>query len=435
MPETHITWRFDEWEKVYSAARAYFDHPTKPSNVIQAVRKAQIILPKSRRRPLGAFTKRAPKILDALQSHMARRKKRGLPSFEEMAKLTKLAETEETTETSDETKTQKAADIVPIHQAAPDTQKTPTRHLVRWTTKEQAIVVREADRLMREAPREYHGKPWKPYQYLLLAQQSVLPLERQRTRNSIGQSYQKGMIDAVFATGRAYAWTLPPATPAAAPLSSEVPQERADTPTIAPPTAAAPTPATPAPAQARLRDAITGLLSAHAEYLLGEQLRPLLTGLLDDVERRIAAQLSDVRDAFATGLHAQVHTLLEKELGPVHAPSAAASAPQETPAPLVPAGEESRPPKILLDVVGLLPGQARIVASGIPDNYDIRFLTPEEVRKGSIRQKAIIAAKFVSHSVEERYKSVNARIVRVNGGPHSVIEAMQNAERWQSEAH
>lgn len=84
-----------------------------------------------------------------------------------------------------------------------------------------------------------------------------------------------------------------------------------------------------------------------------------------------------------------------------------------------------------IDVIGLLPGQQRIVeASPVARLWNIRFLSSGTSHsRADLRERVIICTKFVSHHQQNRYLQMKAEIHWANGGPQSVIHELERLSR------
>ena len=77
--------------------------------------------------------------------------------------------------------------------------------------------------------------------------------------------------------------------------------------------------------------------------------------------------------------------------------------------------------KTRVDIVGLLGDQEQVVRAKYGDVFDLRFLSADEaLRQPITAATAIMATKFVSHSVQGRIKKTAARLLYANGGADSV---------------
>jgi hypothetical protein len=75
-----------------------------------------------------------------------------------------------------------------------------------------------------------------------------------------------------------------------------------------------------------------------------------------------------------------------------------------------------------VDVVGLLNGQVDVVKRACGHQWNLRFLTADEVRSQPITAPdAIMLRRFVSHSAQERIKKAGATLHFANGAAESVI--------------
>jgi hypothetical protein len=144
-----------------------------------------------------------------------------------------------------------------------------------------------------------------------------------------------------------------------------------------------------------------GALQERAERTMA----PVLERL-ERMEARLAALPEDVR--------LQVADVVG---GPAAAPVV------ETPVDAVDAAPtltHERQPRV--DVVGLLNGQVDVVKRACGRQWNLRFLSAEEVERQPITAPdAIMLRRFVSHSAQERIKKAGAKLHYANGAAESVI--------------
>lgn len=129
--------------------------------------------------------------------------------------------------------------------------------------------------------------------------------------------------------------------------------------------------------------------------LLRAILDPILEALVEKIVRRLVVQVADAAPAAALRLK--------------HNPE---------PAP------QHRAPRIGVLVIGLLPSQANTVIDVFP-NLELTCLTSEEALKREPLRRAytILMTKFISHSVQDRYrKAQNLRLC--NGGVSELTEML-----------
>lgn len=156
---------------------------------------------------------------------------------------------------------------------------------------------------------------------------------------------------------------------------------RRKTPSSAPPAPQAP-PA-PAPAPVAPPDLLRAILD------------PILEALVEKIVRRLVVQVADAAPAA---------TLRIK-----HNPE---------PAP------QHRAPRIGVLVIGLLPSQANTVIDVFP-NLELTCLTSEEALKREPLRRAytILMTKFISHSVQDRYRKAQ-NLQLCNGGVSELTEML-----------
>lgn len=151
-----------------------------------------------------------------------------------------------------------------------------------------------------------------------------------------------------------------------------------------------------------------GLMQAMMTLFNAMQARTLsaVAPLLERMERletRLAALPEDVRMQVADVVG-----------GPAPTPAV------ETPAAPTFTPEHERQPRV--DVVGLLNGQVDVVKRACGRQWNLRFLSAEEVERQPITAPdAIMLRRFVSHSAQERIKKAGAKLHYANGAAESVI--------------
>lgn len=86
----------------------------------------------------------------------------------------------------------------------------------------------------------------------------------------------------------------------------------------------------------------------------------------------------------------------------------------------------NRPPRPRVDVVGLLNGQAEIVKKACGASFDLRFIGANEALRTTFTAPVtVLVRKFVGHDAEACVRKQGAKLVYANGGPESVVKALQ----------
>lgn len=175
-----------------------------------------------------------------------------------------------------------------------------------------------------------------------------------------------------------------------------------------------------------LTNALDGLLQANTNMLLA---------FMDQMRHDVRATLEHVVDAAMKmqneGIRANVRATIEELLGDrptTHEPPKpdfrADMKSHETAAAMAEAAVAKA--KRRVDVIGLLNGQAEIVRKACGTSFDLRFIGSNDVtRTGITAPTAIVVTKFVGHDTHDRIRKFNAKMVYANGGPESVIKALQ----------
>lgn len=156
---------------------------------------------------------------------------------------------------------------------------------------------------------------------------------------------------------------------------------RRKTPTPAPPAPQAPPAPVPAP--------------VAPPDLLRAILDPILDALVEKVVRRLVVQIAD----------AAPEATLRLKHNPEPPPSA-------------------RAPRIGVLVIGLLPSQMHVI-DGVFPNLEVTCLTSEEALKRDPLRRAytILMTKFISHSVQDRYRKAQ-NLQLCNGGVSELTEIL-----------
>ena len=347
-----------------------------------------------------------------------------------------------------------------------------------WTPREWAEVTRYADALIDEKLVSSYIRA------VTEAQDVVLPVSRRRTLFGLQKAYYhaRPAFDRHLEAARAYVRSVSAQAASAAPAMPDAPGASVSPIAAAAPVVQAPnTPDAPtvqasqssqhsqapepsrgdfpvptvAPAALRFATsiayAVDSLLTEQSQSIVG-QLQAMLHATLDarmgamaqamagDITQRVCSQVAqDIQGNLAR----VVHALMEHELGPVAAPSV--DGPEAAPVPLAnvngdatpgdarhfmtngqPRDDMGRPERIPVDVIGLLPAQANIVAEEFKatPHLDLRFLETDKVRAHTLRKHVISVTKFGTHANERRAEKHGADLIRVNGTQQSVIAAV-----------
>lgn len=285
---------------------------------------------------------------------------------------------------------------------------------INWTMMEGAKVGKEVARLLSDTvSRRFRNRPWRFVDYVSEAQ-IVLPENRRKTFPALQALDRKGELKKIIDDGIASSWIL---TNDPAPTASEArPPAAPEVPAMAP----------ASPAGSTL-DAVTAALSAalqaHALHVVRNEIAPTLAGIVREVVRE---EIRGALGGLSGGLGVEVRRLIEAELGPLQA-APAGSEPAPIPPPASPDLEpvHTKPRALVVDVVGLLPGQAEIVREKINGSANLRFISSDDAARTHMRENVIVCTKFINHSTEAQARKSRSKLVRVNGGPQSAIKAIE----------
>lgn len=206
---------------------------------------------------------------------------------------------------------------------------------------------------------QFFNEPLLRKEVALSRAQNVLEVSRRRKLHQSAIYRYRGMVEEARLAAAARRKTLSSAPPA--------PQ--------APPV--------PAPAPVAPPDLLRAILD------------PILEALVEKIVRRLVVQVADAAPAAALRLK--------------HNPE---------PAP------QHRAPRIGVLVIGLLPSQANTVIDVFP-NLELTCLTSEEALKREPLRRAytILMTKFISHSVQDRYRKAQ-NLQLCNGGVSELTEML-----------
>ena len=256
----------------------------------------------------------------------------------------------------------------------------------------------------------------------LLYTQSVLPVDRQRTRKTMhsqvaGPRFRRRLAE----VGRMLAAEAPEPPPAPPPEPAAPPPEPlaavAPPPAPKPQPAATPTPE-PSPIHARLNE-----LVANFVQILDHTLTKSIARIVDEsFHRTLNEFMPEILAVHTMQVHDEVRDTVIELLG--HPTGASPAAALDTP----PAPTE-RTPRARVDIIGLLSKQAEIVQRHASKDFSLRFLTKEDAeRKPVTAPVAIMMTKFVTHSTQERIRKSGAELVFANGGVGSVLGALEQLQ-------
>jgi hypothetical protein len=311
-----------------------------------------------------------------------------------------------------------------------------------WTMREKARVARRAQMIMEADPKASIA-------HAFIQAQQVLRPTRQRTRGSFHSGNATGMLAQQYKEGLANIWTLgteeeeaakdvfmygpdPDAIPAPTPEAPEVPAE---------PAADAPKHTaqvfefnlgdtdTPPPGESALVEAS----KAFAEVMhiaVGNLMQATMRHTLARMDAKLAEVAANVGAAIAAqiqqGLRQTVMDTMAAELGgPVAAPIAPPVLPVVLPADAV------RPPRLKVDVVGLLDSQFAEVKKAFNGSTDLLCVVGDRANSWLPRPGAevILNTKFIGHNADQRCRSAHVKPIRIQGGPHAVIQAIEELHR------
>ena len=330
---------------------------------------------------------------------------------------------------------------------------------VHWSEQELYSVVASADVLA--AKNRYRSE----IEALIDAQDMVLPVNRRRAIDGIRKTYYdpKTKFQAQIAAAREqvrkraeHATRILIGAPRASPAPTTRPIPQAVPPAPAAPSVSTPTPPptrgefpVPQVSPAALRFATSmayavDTLLADQTQAIGERLESMLTARMESLTETLATRVAgDIQASLAR----VVHSLMEHELGPVAppAPGAGMNGHAEPRAQSfymhdgTPRDDIGRPERIAVDVIGLLPGQAQIVAKefeGVRE-LDLRFLETDKADSYAFRANVVSVTKFNSHPNERKAEKHGSNLIRVNGASQSVIAAVHQLMQAQgpSTAH
>lgn len=299
-------------------------------------------------------------------------------------------------------------------------RKAGNREVIYWTTGEAAKVAAGLSSLLSDnISRRYRGRAWRFVDYVSEAQ-AVLPLERRKSFSGLQGLDKRGDLKKIIDKGLTDQWIL----------------GNEETPTSPPEVETAPVaPAVPVAPPAHvdpLAAALSASIQAHARNVVLVEIVP---GLVASIREVVREEIRAALGALSGSLGSEVHRLIEAELGPLHTPPAAPPTPsgEDSPGPpklgVVTASYAEDPPRkraLVVDVVGLLPGQAEIVRGKINGRADLRFIESDHATSANFRENLVCVTKFINHTTESRARRFGSKLVRVNGGPHSVVRAVES---------
>lgn len=288
---------------------------------------------------------------------------------------------------------------------------------VRWTQREWTLLAREFD------ARTAKGEGVSEFLRLLDAQDAVIELERRRAVGGLRKEWQRGRVQQGLAEGRANIWTLKPEEESEA----EQEQEQEDRalemePDNTPP--ALPTPQPASPPSEPFAQAISDILARAVADILRLH------------HQRVMTMFDERLRVFVQGVRSEVHATLEAELGgPVNPSSKPQEQPPESPPPTYDLPGVLPVKQLAVDVVGFVGSKCEEVRKALNGAVDVRFLDANQAKSPGqhFRPTVILAAQFVSHTVEARIKAKSRRLVKVFGNASKVIEAIEQLQSEQSQ--
>lgn len=312
--------------------------------------------------------------------------------------------------------------------------------IVRWTSREWALIARAAKWVSEHSPGLSLAKQVNE------AQVWTLPPDRLRSYGAIVQSFNarsKGqrVLALKLAEGLNNQWTIdkvpfaPPGEQAKeaeelAPPPAVVGQSpEADILTTAAPEAgwALPSPLLTEAAQAfgkTMMQALDTLLASHSRHVL-DQVNTRIGTLAHETGAQVAAMIE-------AAMRKTVHSMVEQELGPVSPPASPANEPAPIEAAPIP-GETPPRKRLKIDVVGSINPPVRTL---VRDQYsgtdiDIRFFegghreryTPDPARH------CIFVSKRASHGLFDKLKKYRIQPIYVEPSASYITHAIDELQR------
>lgn len=290
--------------------------------------------------------------------------------------------------------------------------------VVRWTTRELALLAREIDTMGAERP--LHRR-------VIEAQDKVLPAGRRRPHESIEKaSYPSArpgaQLHVIIQRGRENIWTLPevakqePVVAGAEAFDAAASTYKASVETSAP--------AAPPRALSALAQGFAQTLAEAFDVLLASHMQQVMQAFENKLASATEAMGMSIAREIQASLGRAVHATLEAELGgPLPSPQIEPQGDKPDGPIATPTPEAAK--ALRVDVVGLTGSKERVWQAFEGQNIEVRFVEVDKVKSATLRSPAIMCAHRISHSVIERARAQGVEFVRVNGSHEAVIDAIQ----------
>lgn len=310
-----------------------------------------------------------------------------------------------------------------------------TFNMVRWTTREWAIIARAAEW-------EHHQDPdAKLWENVDDAQKWALPADRQRSRNVIAQSYHKRKDDGkrllavLLDDGKNNRWQIdgiaftPPGT------EPEKSEELAPPPVVVEELSTA----EPFTTGGALPSSIAEAAKAFGDTMmqaLGALLHTHQQAILNEVNARITLTAAETGNHIAAMIEAAmrrtVHSMVEQELGgPINPPAPPANEPANGSVIL---GEATPRKRVKIDVVGVPHGvMMHEIQRSIDESIaDVRFIHPDASYAPHGGRHIIMIQQKISHSLSNKIKAAKIKpifVPRATAGhvTHAIEELQRSA--------